>query len=200
MARVVLMSLLFCAACMPAAALQSAGRSAFTPRGETTAAERPEWEIVFPADISDDEYARQLDHFGIEIAAISKPGKIEIISGLTQSKPARRTTATGSEHRLWIGWKSGTLNAVDRRLLRKAGIGSQDKQLVHYLSPSLQKQLEILEERYAGRTRRDIRRTQFAIRAKPDAPGYEFVVVEQDPPKPPPDGAQATDSGTPRAP
>jgi hypothetical protein len=149
---------------------------------------RPVWELLFNDDITPTEYARQLDYFQIEIGAVAKNGKIEYIAHVSRPKPERRVGYVESEYRVRIGWKRGALVAADRKLLAKAGISSQGKELMHYFPIAVQKQLAELEQRYAGLKPETIRRTRFQIRAKPKG-GYEFVVLEQDPPK---DGAKTT--------
>ncbi len=166
----------------PLGAWQTGGSSGFTPRGPARKSAEREWEIIFSDGISTEEYAKQLDYFNIDIGALSKNGKIEYISKVSQYKPVRRLGLAAAEYRLQIPWKSGTLHAADRRLLRKAGIGSQGKKLEHYFPRVLQKELEKLEADYAGLKRDEIRRTRFRIRPAETGKGYEFVVVEQDPP------------------
>jgi hypothetical protein len=109
---------------------------------------------------------------------------VDYISQLASPRPAKRIGERAADPRLRIGWKSGTLHAVDRRLLRKAGIASNDKELTHYFSPELQKQLEQLELDYAKHDVREIELTRFQIRRRDNEEGYEFVVIDQKPPKP----------------
>ncbi len=156
-------------------------KSANEPR--TAQRQRTEWEIAFEDEISAEEYARQLDFFKIEIGAVSKDGKIEYISNVSARKPHKRVGKSQSEYRLAIGWKKGTLYAADRRLLSKAGIASEKKELRHYFPTEVQAHLAELQRAYADRESADIRRTRFALRPKAKGDGYEFVVVEQDPPK-----------------
>ncbi len=158
------------------------------------ATEFSDWEFVFTDETTPEEYARQLDYFQIEVGAVSKDGKVEYISKVTQPKPDKRVGQANEDDRYRIGWKKGTLHAADRRLLRKAGINDKDKQLLHYLPHELQKQLEELEKDYAGRQRGEINRTRFEVRSKDRDPGYEFVVIQQDPPKPTDNGATRSQS------
>jgi hypothetical protein len=169
------------------AAPGAAARVAFAqkaPTIEVAPAHEKQWEILFGEDITPEEYARQLDYFAIEVAAISKNGHVDYISQLASPRPAKRIGERAADPRLRIGWKSGTLHAVDRRLLRKAGIASNDKELTHYFSPELQKQLEQLELDYAKHDVREIELTRFQIRRRDNEEGYEFVVIDQKPPKP----------------
>lgn len=169
--------LLAVAAAPPARADKQPAKSAHQPRGG-------EWEIVFADKITVEEYARQMDYFKIEIAAISKNGKIESISKVGQRKPEKRVGHTTADYRLHIGWKTGQLHAADRKLLAKAGIASGDKELWHFFSTETQARLAALERTYANRPPSEITRTRFEIRPAAKGDGYEFVVIEQDPPKP----------------
>jgi hypothetical protein len=175
---------LFLAGASPLLAWQDAGKGAASPRTPAEAAQVRQWEIIFADGISTEEYARQLDYFRIDIGAVSKDGHIEYISKVSQYKPQKSLGVTSAEYRLQIPWKSGALQAADRRLLRKAGISSQGKQLQHFFPQPLRRKLEKLEADYAGRSRDEIRRTRFRIQPLPEGDGYRFVVVEQDPPKP----------------
>lgn len=165
-------------------------KSAHQPRGAQTVSGR-EWEIVFADEITVDEYARQMDYFKMEIAAVSKNGKIEYISHASHRRPDKRLGHRASDYRLHIGWKKGTLHAADRKLLAKAGINSRDKELWHFVPVELQAQLATLERAFGRREPSQIQRTRFEVRPKAKGEGYEFVVVEQDPPKPSESNPQA---------
>ena len=69
-------------------------------------AERAEWEVSFPEEISLEEYARQIDFFKIEIAAVSKDGKAEYVAGVSQRKPVKRLGDKAADYRLHLGWKA----------------------------------------------------------------------------------------------
>ena len=156
------------------------GQSAHEPRRGG----RSEWEIVFEDEISPEEYARQLEYFKIEIAATSKDGKIEYVWDLLKRKPQKRAGRVEADYRVHIGWRKGNLYAADRRLLTRAGIASEGKELRHYLPTAVEAKLASLERDYAQRKPEEIRRTRFAVRPTEKAAAYEFVVVEQDPPRP----------------
>ncbi len=155
---------------------------------------RAEWEVTFPETISEEEYARQLDFFKIEIAAVSKDDRIEYISHVSESKPAKHIGRHENDERLYIGWKSGALRAVDRRLLGRAGINSNRKELLHFFPPETQRLMQQVERAHAKRDPREIRRTRFQIRPTESKDGYEFVVIEQEPP--PSEDAESSSSET----
>ncbi len=153
------------------------------PKGQVTRVAEPiEWEIVFPDDTTPEEYARQLDHFKIEIAALSDDGRVEYISRVADRKPLKHVGKRDDDPRRYLGWKSGKLHAIDRRLLGKAGISSNGKELTHFFPAETQALMEQLERAYGKREAREIRRTRFEIRPLSGG-GYEFAVIEQDPPR-----------------
>jgi hypothetical protein len=154
-----------------------------------TTAPRPEWEVFFAEDISIEEYSRQLDYFKIEVAAV-KDNKIEYISKLSGRKPEKRLGRREEDERLYIGWKSGALEAVDRKLLAKARVNPQGKDILHYFPPDVQAAMEEAQRKYADRKPSQIKRTRFEIHPRA-AGGYEFVVVEQQGHRPPSAGARA---------
>jgi len=160
-------------------------------------AERPEWEIQFADDLDVGEYARQIDYFKIEIAAAAKSGRTEYIREVTRPKPPKHVGQLDDDNRLRIKWLKGTLHAADRKLLARSGINSQDKELWHFLTPDVRATLERLEREYAGRPPDEIRSTRFLVRAKERAAGYEFVVIEQDPPRPAPAKSNSQNSPEP---
>jgi hypothetical protein len=158
-------------------------KSAHSPR-DAVKARGPDWEIFFDDDVLGEEYARQIDYFKIEIAAVSKKGRIDYISQVTKPKPERRVGHKATDYRFNTTWKAGRLHAADRKLLAKAGISTEGKELVHYFPSEVQSQLSKLELAYAQRQPSEIKRTRFQIRPKSKEAGYEFIVIEQDPPKP----------------
>lgn len=155
------------------------GDSANSGRGTERRGPRADWELSFPEGLTVVEYARRLDHFGIEIAAVSSKGKIEYIAQSSQPKPTKRVGTLSDDPRLYIGWKGGELVAADRKLLAKAGIHAQGKDLWHFFPAATQQRMAEVERAHANRDPKEIKRTRFEIRpAKKQE--YEFVVVEQD--------------------
>jgi hypothetical protein len=143
---------------------------------------RSEWEIVFEDGITIKQYAERLDYFKIEIGAVAKDGRVEYASNISARKPDKRLGDATKDYRWRTAWKKGKLSAADRALLTKAGINSRDKQLLHYFPDEIQARLAQLERAYGKRDPREIKRTRFEIRPQAKEPGFEFVVVEQDPP------------------
>lgn len=155
------------------------------------------WEIEFEDDLQTEDYANRVDFFQIEIAAVSKDGKIEYISKVRQRKPDKRVGHLDGENRLRIGWKKGTLAEADRALLKKAGINPRGKELWHFFSAKTQAELAKLERSYAGRQPSDIRRTRFRLQETRAGADFEFVVVEQEARRGAPIGARPTSRNAP---
>jgi|GEM_PF-4538894 len=140
-----------------------------------------EWEVLFEEGTTVDEYARQLDYFGIEVGVIDKKGQIQYAAQLSKHKAVKRLGAKADEKRLAITWKRGSLQTIDRKLLTRSGINTKDKDLAHYYPRKVEDQLYQLEKDYAGRDPAEISRTRFKVRGKPrDKGAYEFYVDEQD--------------------
>jgi hypothetical protein len=137
------------------------------------------WRIQFDQTTLD-SYARQLDFFKIELAAV-RSGRIEYASNVSQPTPTRRGMRINEdEKRLYFSWESGTLKKFDTQLLTKAGVPiTSDAVIVQFFPPQVEGQLAALEQQRAGkRDLKTIRRTYFAVRPRANG-GYEFVVVGQ---------------------
>lgn len=149
------------------------------PRGTLRRGPRADWELSFPDDISVVEYARRLDYFGIEIAAVSTQGKVEYIARAGQPKPVKRVGMLADDPRLYLGWKTGELVAADRKLLAKAHIHTQGKELWHFFPAATQQRMAEAERAHAQRNPQEIRRTRFEIRPGQAEGSYQFVVIDQ---------------------
>ena len=80
------------------------------------------WEISFDPGQTEKEYARQLDHFGVELGAIVN-GELYLASQLASDKPVVRAVANpNQEKRLYFSWRGGSRRQADVNLLRKAGV------------------------------------------------------------------------------
>jgi hypothetical protein len=160
----------------PAATVPSArSASANTPERPPTRVLH-DIELLIDDGIPGKEYAKQLDYFKIELGAEDSKGQIEYASHLTSPKPERRSGNRKEDPRITIGWKKGTLLALDRKLLLKAGINSKDKKVYQFYPLEVEDQLFKLEETYAGANATNIARTRFKIRPKDVEPGYEFYI------------------------
>ncbi len=133
------------------------------------------WVILFEKS-TPDAYARQLDGFGIELAAISGQS-VEYAKGFTTGVK-KRVGVGKDEQRMYMSWRSGTLRSYDLQLLARAGVKTGGKITVQFYPPEVENNLAVLETRFANRKADEIRRTTFAIRQQGNK--YEFFVVDQD--------------------
>src|SRR5262249_38652499 len=119
----------------------------------------------------------------IEIGAVAPDGRTEYLSKLSSRKPVKRLGVVADDRRWRTGWLKGTLDSADRSLLSRAGINPRNKLLLHFFPDSLQNRLSQLERAYGHRDPAEIKRTRFELRPLEQGDGFEFVVVEQDPPR-----------------
>ncbi len=137
------------------------------------------WFIRFMDDRSIDEYAKQLDYFGIELGVITPDGKLTYVSQLSQGRPQTRVVDSGAdEKRLYMTWQSGERKTVDANLLKKAGITVDRRTAVfHFYPPKTEQMLGTLEVKYRSIPAQKIKRTYFLV--KKQGNGYEFEVTRQ---------------------
>ncbi len=143
---------------------------------------RLRWELTFRASGRQD-YARQLDFHGIELAAFGgvRPG-LDYASQLTVGPWARHAANPRGEQRLYFSWvRPSPLATYERQLLERAGIVSGGRQIVKFIPPELEIRLADLELEYAQSfgvsTPQLIARTVF--RSEPMRTGYRFIVASQ---------------------
>jgi hypothetical protein len=135
------------------------------------------WFVRFGSASGPDEYAKQLDYFGIELGTVLN-GKLTYISKLSNGVPAVRTVAQGKdETRLYFTWQGGARKAQDVTLFRKAGIDVGNAPLLHFYPKATEDALAQLEYLYRKRKASEIRRTFFEV--VPAKSGYNFEVVRQ---------------------
>lgn len=152
------------------------------PLGEGSSDVVPRWERwqVRFASADLEAYARQLDFFKIELAAIGGGrDTVDYAAKLSQPQPLRRSGPSASEKRLYMTWRSGELVEADKSLLAKAGIDTVGRVVLQLYPPETEALLAGLEQKQAGnRSLKDIKRTVFGIRG--GAGKYEFFVIAQD--------------------
>lgn len=142
------------------------------------------WEIMFGEGQTEEEYARQLDYFRVELGAISDK-KMYMVSGMSRPKAEVKVTSGGpDEKRLYFSWRSGGRRQVDLSLLTKAGVPMIGNVIVLQFYPTETEQLLAhLERDYlkAAKNHTDmrvVRKTKFLVERK--AGGYEFRITKQE--------------------
>ena len=138
------------------------------------------WLVKFVDRSTLEDYAQQLEFFGIELGALMPDGKLILVSKLTAARPAVRTVTNGqNEKRLYFTWKGGTRKGVDIQLFQKAGVDANNALIMHFYSPETENQMAVLEQLYKNRKAPEIRKTYFAVKAAKQ--GYEFTITSQTP-------------------
>ncbi len=136
------------------------------------------WFVRFSDRGTLEEYARQLDFFGIELGALMPGGKLILLSNLTAEKPTSRTVTSGAgENRLYMTWQGGERRKADFDLFRKAGIDASRAIILHFYPPRTERLLATLERTYRNQPVERIRRTYFVVRR--EGRGYRFAVTRQ---------------------
>lgn len=154
-----------------AAAFGRGGGAGGIPRSER-------WEIRFSSGETLEEYCRELDFFGIELATVDSSGRLEYCRNLSRPQPEVVRNRTEPEERLFMSWRPGSARReTDRRLLERNGLAVAERTLVQFIPPDVEQLLARLERDFKGREPASIRKTVFAVRRT--ANGFEFFVESQ---------------------
>lgn len=137
------------------------------------------WYVRFGDRAGVDEYAKQLEFFGIELGALLPDGRLVYISKLNQPAPVSRFVATGkNEQRLYMTWQGGDRRSADVELFKRASIDVRgDTAIFHFYPKPTETMLAQLELNYRNRPVAQIRRTYFAVETS--GAGYQFSVIRQ---------------------
>lgn len=137
------------------------------------------WFVSFSERGTIEEYAAQLDFFGIELGALMPDGNLHLVSKLAQAAPVKRTVKGGAdEKRLYFTWRGGSRKAGDVSLFQKAGVNASNAVMIlHFYPPVTENVLANIELDYRKRKAIEVRRTNFVVRKAKD--GYEFAVTSQ---------------------
>lgn len=149
--------------------------------GENIVPRFERWQLKFTAK-SLTGYATQLDHFGIELAAIGGQPGVDYAFDFVGSPKKRRGAGGESEQRLYFRWTDVTeFTEYDRQLLQQAGVPLSGRIVLMFISKELEEQLYQREMAYAQEKGYDhpryIASTVFEV--QPVRGGFEFVVIDQ---------------------
>lgn len=135
------------------------------------------WLIRYPEGQTFEEYAKQLDFFGVELGTI-RDGKLALVSNFSAAKPSVRTVESGKdETRLYMTWQGGNRRQADLQAFRKAGIDVGGAPILQFYSKDAENRLAALELEYKNKKVSEIRRTYFEV--KTERGSYEFYVTRQ---------------------
>jgi hypothetical protein len=146
--------------------------------GDGGVARENRWSIIYNEGQSPEEYARQLDALGVELAVVAGRDQLMYLSNLSSSEPTKRYGSGRSDGRLYFLWEGRGRKASDLALLKKAGINVGDGIVLQFYPKRVEDQLAQLEVRYRGRQPSEIRVTRFGV--VPKADGYGFEVLAQE--------------------
>lgn len=137
------------------------------------------WFVKFGERSSLEEYAKQLEFFGIELGALLPDGRLAYLSKLSGGAPEARYVKSGAgETRMYMTWQGGERRGADVQLFSKAGVQVRpDTVIFHFYPKVTENKLAQLELDYRNRTVKQIRRTYYAV--EPDGGGYKFSVFRQ---------------------
>lgn len=138
------------------------------------------WFVRFGDQVDLNTYAKQLDFFRIELAALLPDRRLAYLSQTSAARPQVRYVPSGKdEARLYMTWQGGDRKFADLQLFGKAGLDVPgDAPIFHFYPPDVEAKLAQLERDYRGRTVGQIKRTYFVVEAA-GAEGYRFTVVRQ---------------------
>jgi hypothetical protein len=145
--------------------------------GDGGVAREQRWSIVYNTSQTPEEYARQLDALGVELAVVSGPNQLTYVSNFSSPEPTKRF-GPGNDGRLYFLWQGRGRKQSDIALLRKAGIEVGEGVVLQFYPRGVEDQLAQLEVRHRGRQPGEIRVTRFSVVPKGD--GYGFQVLAQE--------------------
>jgi len=136
------------------------------------------WEVRMSTK-SINEYAQQLDFFGVELAVAGGGNpNVEYVSKVSAPKPLVRIGNPKDERRLRFMHRSGELRQADRELVKRAGLSADGRVVFQFYSPQMYTNLLTLENIRKGNRRiKEVRKTIFGVRGTPGK--YEFYVIDQ---------------------
>jgi hypothetical protein len=136
------------------------------------------WSVVYNPGQTLDEYARQLDAFGVEIGVI-KNNSMLYVSKFSSGSPVTRYGQHATDTRLFFVWQSNTRKGSDVELLRRANVDVGESPIFHFYPKAIEDRLAQYEARYRGRQPIEIKATRFSVVSRGGS--YDFAVLAQDP-------------------
>jgi hypothetical protein len=146
--------------------------------GDGGIADEQRWSIIYKEGQSADEYARQLDALGVQLAVIAGADQLLYVSNFSSATPTKRQGSNRTEHRLYFLWQGRGRKVNDIELLRKADVQVGEGVVFQFYPAEAALRLAELEVRYRGRQPAEIRVTRFTV--VPKGGTYDFEVVAQE--------------------
>lgn len=143
--------------------------------GEYIVPKESRWKFQFDENLTLGAYAQQLDGLKIELGILDGSGNMTYVTDLSKPKPKSRKASARSERRIYFTWQRGDLIDADATLIKGAKIEQEGRVVFHFLSPTIEKELDNLEAKArATKPLSSILETRFSI--KLGRSGYEFFV------------------------
>jgi hypothetical protein len=137
------------------------------------------WELRFPPGTTLEVYARQLDHYQIELGVIGGSPQITYLTNLSNPKPKTRVALAAADTRLYLIWNRGPMHEADEKLVARAGLDPAGKVLAHFCPAAFESALAQAEAEFAQKAnRRRIRKTVFEIQTI-TADSFRIAVIDQ---------------------
>jgi hypothetical protein len=146
--------------------------------GDGGVAREQRWSIIYNTGQDPQEYARQLDGLGVELAVVRGPEQLLYISRFSDPTPTKRFGTGRSDHRLYFLWQGRGRKASDLALFKKANEEIGDDNVFQFYSADAERRLAELEVKFKGRNPGEIRVTRFQV--VPKGESYDFEVVAQE--------------------
>jgi hypothetical protein len=146
--------------------------------GDGGVAREQRWSIIYNTGQDAEEYARQLDGLGVELAVVRGPEQLLYISHFSDPMPTKRFGTGRTDHRLYFLWQGRGRKASDLALFKKAEEEIGDENVFQFYTAGTEQRLAELEVKYKGRSAGEIRVTRFQVVPKGDS--YDFEVVAQE--------------------
>jgi hypothetical protein len=135
------------------------------------------WSILYKTGQTADEYARQLDAFGVELAIVSG-NQLIYASNFSQAQPTKRVGNPADDKRLYFVWRGQGRKESDIALLGKAGLDVGEGVIFQFYPARTEATLEQLEVRHKGKQPAEIRSTRFGVIQSGRSYGFEVVSQE----------------------
>ena len=136
------------------------------------------WNIRY-SSMSKEEYAQQLEFFGIELGAVSPNESVIQYVSQFATEPIRRTGSRKAEKRVAFRYNKESLLAKwDADILTNCGISTSQKFLMQFYPKQTRAELLRLESvALNGRSLKRVKKTTFGVR--PDGSGgFEYFVLD----------------------
>ena len=155
------------------------GMGTGTGNGPGGASRENRWVFEFAPGQGEDEYARMLDFFGVELATPAGSNTLAYASGF-QGAPVTHTGLTRQEARIYFSWSSPARKRFDVQLLAKAGIKADASSIIiQFFSKKFEDKIAQTEYNFKGRQPGEIRKTRFKIIGSGSS--FDVQVLSQDP-------------------